>query len=240
MDTETIFELKDITFSYPNQPVLLRDICLSMPAGRQVGLYGANGSGKSTLFRLIMGLVKPDQGQVLFKGRPLSGEKDFQALRRSVGLVMQNADDQLFCPTVLEDVTFGPLNLGLSPDQAREKSLAVLARLGLDGYERKLTHHLSGGEKKLVSLATVLVMEPAIILLDEPTNDLDPLARQRIIDILRSLPGGRMVISHDWDMLAEVSGEYLTIDQGRLLAQPPEFRHSHIHAHPLGAAPHDH
>ena len=154
--------------------------------------------------------------------------------------MLQHAEDQLFFPTVLEDVAFGPLNLGLSAAEAREQARATLQRLGLSGFEQRLTHRLSGGEKKLVALATVLAMEPEALLLDEPTNDLDQDARQRLIDILCDLPTARMVISHDWDFLSRVCGEYWTIREGHLLACAPDVRHSHEHVHPLGGEPHCH
>ena len=182
---------------------------------RKIGLYGPNGSGKTTFFRLIMGLAAPQEGRILFHGRPLETEKDFRELRCKVGLVLQHAEDQLFCPTVLEDVAFGPLNLGCTQDEARDRAASTLERLGLAGFENRLTHRLSGGEKKLVSLATVLVMEPEALLLDEPTNGLDPEARQRIIGVLKTLPTARIIISHDWDFLAETSSEYLTVEGQR-------------------------
>ena len=141
---------------------------------------------------------------------------------------------------MLEDVAFGPLNLGYGPDEARDCALETLRRLGLEGFEHRLTHRLSGGEKKLVSLAAVLAMHPEALLLDEPTNGLDPEARLRIIDVLKALPTARIIISHDWDFLAETSTGYLTVADGRLTDAAPVWAHAHYHAHPLGNAPHDH
>ena len=207
---------------------------------RKIGLYGPNGSGKTTFFRLIMGLAAPQEGRILFHGRPLETEKDFRELRCKVGLVLQHAEDQLFFPTVLEDVAFGPLNLGLTPEAARARALETLERLGLAGFEQRLTHRLSGGEKKLVSLATVLAMKPEALLLDEPTNGLDNAARERIIQILQTLDTARITISHDWDFLERTSSQYLTIDNGRLDTCAPSLAHAHLHAHPLGNRPHDH
>lgn len=171
---------------------------------------------------------------------PLETEKDFRELRCKVGLVLQHAEDQLFCPTVLEDVAFGPLNLGCSQDEARVRAASTLERLGLAGFENRLTHRLSGGEKKLVSLATVLVMEPEALLLDEPTNGLDPEARQRIIGVLKTLPTARIIISHDWDFLAETSSEYLTVEGQHFTDAAPSHAHAHMHVHPLGNKPHEH
>ena len=181
-----------------------------------------------------MGLAAPQEGRILFHGRPLETEKDFRELRCKVGLVLQHAEDQLFCPTGLEDVAFGPLNLGCTQDEARERAASTLERLGLAGFENRLTHRLSGGEKKLVSLATVLVMEPEALLLDEPTNGLDPEARQRIIGVLKTLPTARIIISHDWDFLAETSSEYLTVEGQHFTDAAPSHAHAHMHVHPLG------
>ena len=223
---EPIFALEHISFTYPGGRQVFRDMDFALYPDRKIGLYGPNGSGKTTFFRLIMGLAAPQEGRILFHGRPLETEKDFRELRCKVGLVLQHAEDQLFCPTVLEDVAFGPLNLGCTQDEARDRAASTLERLGLARFENRLTHRLSGGEKKLVSLATVLVMEPEALLLDEPTNGLDPEARQRIIGVLKTLPTARIIISHDWDFLAETSSEYLTVEGQHFTDAAP----SHAHA----------
>ena len=240
MSEPSIVELDHLSFAYAGGREVLRDACLSLRPNERIGLYGPNGSGKTTLFRLIMGLAKPQAGRIVFHGRPVESEKDFRELRCRIGLVLQHAEDQLFCPTVLEDVAFGPLNLGLSQDEARTRAVATLERLGLGGFENRLTHRLSGGEKKLVSLATVLAMEPEALLLDEPTNGLDPEARKRIIGVLKTIPTARIIISHDWDFLAETSSEYLTVVDGRLTDAAPSLAHAHFHVHPLGGDPHEH
>ena len=238
-----IFSLKGISFGYgqgdSRRPVL-HDVDFSLHSGQRIGLYGPNGSGKTTLFRCITGLARPQSGQVLFHGAPLNDEKDFHNLRCKVGFVLQHAEDQLFFPTVLEDVAFGPLNLGLAADEAKERAIETLRNLGLAGFEDRLTHRLSGGEKKLVSLAAVMAMQPEALLLDEPTNGLDSDARQRIIDILSNLDTARITISHDWDFLAQTSTQYLTIAHNRLHSCAPSFAHAHMHAHPLGNEPHEH
>ncbi len=167
-------------------------------------------------------------------------EKEFRVLRREVGMVLQNAEDQLFNPTVLDDVAFGPLNLGMSVREAREMSMLTLEKLGLAGFENRLTHRLSGGEKKLVSLATILSMQPKALLLDEPTNGLDPETRERIIGILDGLPTARIIISHDWDFLARTTTQFMTIKNGCLVTDVPHLPHRHVHAHPLGDEPHHH
>ncbi len=232
--TRAIFALENVHFSYERdgqRHAVLNGVDLALMPGQHVGFYGPNGSGKTTLFRCITGLSRPQQGTVRFHGRTLQAEKDFYHLRCAVGFVLQHAEDQLFFPSVLEDVAFGPLNLGFSPEEARQRALETLRHIGLDGFENRLTHRLSGGEKKLVSLAAVLA---------EPTNGLDSEARQHITDVLRGLDTARITISHDWDFLAQVSSTYLTLDKGRLNADAPDFTHAHTHAHPLGNEPHAH
>jgi cobalt/nickel transport system ATP-binding protein len=235
-----IFALENVTFAYPSCREVLHDVSFALAPGQKIGLYGTNGSGKTTLFHIIMGLLTPQSGTVLFHGAPIYTEKGFRALRREVGMVLQNAEDQLFNPTVLDDVAFGPLNLGMAVDEAREISLRTLKDLELDGFEGRLTHRLSGGEKKLVSLATILSMQPKALLLDEPTNGLDPQTRERIIEILDALPTARIIISHDWDFLARTTTRFMTVRGGRLVTDVPHLPHRHVHAHPLGDEPHHH
>lgn len=240
MPEQAVFTLDQVTFRYGNGREILKDLSFSLYPGDQIGLYGPNGSGKTTLFRIITGLARPQQGTLLLHGKPVRTDKDFQELRRRIGLVLQHAEDQLFCPTVLEDVAFGPLNLGLSPEQARERALETLAQVGLEDFADRLTHKLSGGEKKLVSLATVLSMRPEALLLDEPTNGLDAHARQRIIEILRRLPTARIIISHDWDFLEQTTTSFQTVWEGHLTGIAPSMAHVHMHAHFHGNTPHDH
>lgn len=240
MSEHPIFTLENVSFTYASGQSVLRDVSFAFHPGDNIGLHGPNGSGKTTFFHLIMGLLAPDKGQILFHGSPVRGEKDFRAVRREIGLVLQNAEDQLFNPTVLDDVAFGPLNLGLAPDAARARALETLEQLGLGGFENRLTHRLSGGEKKLVSLATILAMRPKVLLLDEPTNGLDPATRNRLVEILTTLPTDRIIISHDWDFLAQTTTSYLTVENGQLQTHMPHLPHEHTHAHPLGDTPHHH
>ena len=148
-DSGPLLRLEDLSFAYPGGSTpILDSLSLTLQSGERLGLIGPNGSGKTTFFHIIVGLLKPQSGTVRFKGKPLIEEKDFRLLRKEVGLLFQDADDQLFSPTVLDDVAFGPLNLGLSVSDARARAEQTLATLGLTGYEQRLTHHLSGGEKK--------------------------------------------------------------------------------------------
>ena len=166
--------LDKVTFYYPgaDSPVLDR-LDLEIRAGDRIGLMAPNGSGKTTLLHTIMGLCRPQSGQIRIFGTPMESETDFSRIRTRVGLLFQDSDDQLFCPTVLDDVAFGPLNQGASRKAAVEKAKNVLASLGLKGFEDRVTHRLSGGQKRLVALAAVLAMSPEVLLLDEPTSGLD-------------------------------------------------------------------
>ena len=165
--SEPLIELQDITFAYPGAPQpVFKDFNFQLLPGKHLGLIGPNGCGKTTLLHLIMGLLKPQAGKISIFGDEVSKEKDFVAIRQKVGLVFQNPDDQLFCPTVLEDVAFGPLNQGKSPEEAIQIARETMEGLGLAGFEDRVTYKLSGGEKKLVSLATVLAMQPRLLLLD--------------------------------------------------------------------------
>ncbi len=239
VDTPLI-ELQAVCFGYTGSTPILEKIDLTLGANQRIGLIGANGSGKTTLFHLIMGLVKPTAGTIRFRGRPVRGEDEFKGLRREVGLLFQDADDQLFSPTVLEDIAFGPLNLGASIDEACRRSRHTLDSLGLSHLEQRITHQLSGGEKKLVALATILVMEPVALLLDEPTNNLDPATRDRLIAILAGLDLAAIIISHDYDFLAETCRDTCIIAGGKVTAGEPSGLHTHHHVHRHGGLPHRH
>ena len=236
-----LIELEDITFSYPATPSPVLDrISLSLQHRQQIGLIGPNGCGKTTLFHCMMGLLKPQSGSIYFKGKKIAGNGDFLNLRREIGLLFQDADDQLFSPTVIEDVAFGPLNLGASPSKAREAAQQTLAELGLSHLEDRVTHHLSGGEKKLVSLATILAMQPRALFLDEPTNNLDPDTRMRLIEIIAGLGLGYIIISHDYDFLAATCRDLAGMQHGRIVPADKSMLHTHHHVHPHGAHPHKH
>ena len=231
--------LDDISFCHSGGGRLFHHLNLAIGAER-VGFIGPNGSGKTTLFHIIMGLLKPDSGRVLLDDREVTGVKAWRQLRRQVGFLFQDADDQLFSPTVLEDVTFGPLNMGDDGPTAKGKAIAALSSLGLAAFENRITHQLSGGEKKLVALATILVMAPEILLLDEPTNNLDPATRERLVSILDNLNLPMVIISHDFDFLAKTTDVIYSLDHGHLHRSESIHLHSHPHAHVYGDHPHDH
>jgi len=201
---------------------------------------GPNGCGKTTLFHIIMGLLKPLSGKIEIFGKTAKEEKDFIDVRRKIGLLFQDADDQLFSPTVLEDVAFGPLNLGKSKDEAIDIARKTLDFLGLSGFEDRFTYKLSGGEKRLVSLATVLAMEPEILLLDEPTTGLDEKTKTKIKKALSELDLSYILISHEFDLLSEITDSIYTMDKGKIFYDEEVHLHEHVHAHPHGLYRHEH
>ncbi|MBI4795216.1 MAG: ABC transporter ATP-binding protein [Deltaproteobacteria bacterium] len=206
--SEPLIELQDITFSYPGAATpVFQDFNFQLLPGKHIGLIGPNGCGKTTLLHLIMGLLKPQAGKIVIFGQEVSKEKDFVAVRQKVGLLFQNPDDQLFCPTVLEDVAFGPLNQGKAPAEAIRIARETMAKLELEGFEDRVTYKLSGGEKKLVSLATVLAMQPQLLLLDEPTTGLDTDTKHRLVHLLQDLDIGYMIVSHEDAFLHHTVGE---------------------------------
>jgi cobalt/nickel transport system ATP-binding protein len=211
-----LFELSGICFAYPQRPPVLDGLSLCLAAGERVALTGPNGAGKSTLLHLMVGLQRPRSGSIVAFGAPRRHERDFREVRRRTGLVFQDPDDQLFCPTVAEDIAFGPLNLGKEKAEVRAIVDRTLARLGLTHLRDRVTHRLSGGEKRLVSLATVLAMDPEVLLLDEPSNGLDEATQGRLVEILNDLPQALLVISHDSDFRRRVTGREYRLEQGRI------------------------
>jgi cobalt/nickel transport system ATP-binding protein len=235
-----MIELRDISYTFPqaSSPVL-HNLSFTIQ-DKRIGIIGPNGCGKTTLLHLMVGLLKPGQGELLFNGKPVSTKEDLRALRKKVGFLFQSSDDQLFSPTVIEDVAFGPLNLGFTPQEAKEIALKTLKELGLAGFEDRITHRLSGGEKKLVALATILAMRPKILLLDEPTNNLDPNTRSHLIEILQGLDLYQVIISHDWDFLSHTTSILYKIDHGHIHRCEEDHVHVHRHIHKAGDHPHHH
>jgi cobalt/nickel transport system ATP-binding protein len=213
---DPLIQLKGISFAYNGNNEILNGLDLSLKEDDRIAITGANGSGKTTLLHLIVGLLTPGSGEIFAYGSPRRKEADFYEVREKAGLLFQNADDQLFCSTVAEDVAFGPLNLGKTHAEARNIVAKTLEMLDLAGYEDKITYKLSGGEKRLVSLATVLAMEPQTLLLDEPTTGLDDHFMERLIKILNNLNKSMLVISHDKDFLSKVTNRSMLLVDGKI------------------------
>jgi len=215
--SEPLLELQGVTLRREAaHPPVLRSASLQLFQRERLALHGANGAGKTSLLWLLVGLVHPEEGQVVAFGQVRRRETEFQEIRGRLGLLFQDSDDQLFCPTVLEDVAFGPLNMGRSSEEAVLIAEQTLQMLGLIGYEQRLTFHLSGGEKRLVALATVLAMQPEVLLLDEPTAGLDEHSTHRIQEILHDLSQAMIIVSHDHDFLESLATRSLELRDGTL------------------------
>ncbi len=242
MDTSVApIEMENIHFAYRAGPPVLEGASFRLEAGEKVGLIGPNGSGKSTFLHIIMGLLRPSSGTLRLFGKPARAEEDFQRARTRIGFVFQNADDQLFSPTVLEDVAFGLLNLGAKPAEARRRALETIEELDLQGFEDRITHRLSGGEKRMVALATVLAMKPDVLLLDEPNSGLDEKTYERLIGVLRNLATGFVIVSHEYDFLARTTQSIYAVQDCKILFNGKSSAlHSHLHVHSGGLAPHAH
>ena len=235
-----VIRLENLSYAYPAGPPVIRELNFSLYPEDRIGLVAPNGCGKTTLFHLIMGLLKPSAGSVVLFGQRVCEEREFAPYRSRIGLLFQDPDDQLFSPTVMEDVAFGPLNSGKSKEEALEISSRTLHRLGLDRFEDRITHKLSGGEKRLVSLATVLSMAPEALLLDEPTGGLDDRTKEKLAKILPSLGLPYIVISHKFDFLSATADQMVTMEGGKILLDKELHFHHHEHAHILGKKPHRH
>lgn len=209
---DAVLRLTDVTFGYGQDGPVLDRFSIRVDAGERVGIVGPNGCGKTTLLRLIVGLERPQGGTVEVLAKPRATEADFAEARREVGLVFQDSDDQLFCPTVHEDVAFGPFNLGLSHAEVHEVVRETLAMLNLEHLEDRVTYRLSEGQKRLVALATVLAMKPRVLLLDEPTTGLDEKHERILQEVLLGLPQEMLIVSHNEAFLERVATRTLRLD----------------------------
>ncbi len=211
-DNTPLIRLENIGFSYSSVEPVLDGVNLCLEKGESLALKGGNGAGKTTLFHIILGLIRPFSGSVTVMGRKCIKEEDFKQVRRQVGLVFQDPDDQLFCPTVIEDVAFGPLNMGLKSSDAMERADSTLRSLGISHLRDRVPYRLSGGEKRLVSVATVLAMKPEVLLMDEPTVGLDHSVTQRLIRVIKYYPcQGLLLISHDSRIAAALTTRALVL-----------------------------
>jgi cobalt transport protein ATP-binding subunit len=209
----------NLNFSYPDGNMALHGVSLRIERGEKVALVGPNGAGKSTLMLHLNGILS-GQGQVQVAGLPVT-RPNLALVRAKVGLVFQNPDDQLFSPTVFEDVAFGPLHMGLPGNEVRARVARALEQVRMSGYADRLSHHLSAGEKKRIAIATVLSMDPEILVLDEPSAGLDPRARRGLINLLRELPVTMLVSTHDMLMVRDLFSRTVIVDEGRIVADSP-------------------
>ena len=213
-----VITVDNLTYRYPDGTEALRDISFPIAAGESVALMGPNGAGKTTLFLHLNGLMRASSGVVKIFGVSVDGKRSLKEIRRRVGIVFQNPDDQLFCPTVFDDVAFGPLNYGLPAQEVRSRVQDALRAVGMPDFGNRVSHHLSFGEKKRISLATILSMKPDIILLDEPTSNLDPRARRNVIEVIRGTRATKIIATHDLEMALELCERGIILDGGRVVA----------------------
>lgn len=239
-DPKSLIKLTNISFNYPGRENLIDNADFTISIGDRVGLMAPNGSGKTTLFHIIMGLIKPTTGQIELFGNIMETEKDFSKVRPRIGLLFQDSDDQLFSPTVIEDVAFGPLNMGKSKSEALTIARETLTLLGLTPYADHVTFKLSGGEKRLVALATILALQPDVLLLDEPSTGLDRTTRERMATVLEELEIPYLLISHNMDLLQRLTTNILTLEYGKLIVNETAKLHAHYHLHTHGETPHQH
>ncbi len=212
----SVVKVENLHFSYPDGHVALRGVSMNLCPGDKVALVGPNGAGKSTLMLHLNGILA-GQGIIEVGGMQLTRE-NLPVLRAMVGVVFQNPDDQLFSPTVFEDVAFGPLHMGLPEDEVIARVDAALEAVRMSAYHDRLSHHLSVGEKKRIAIATVLSMDPKILILDEPSAGLDPRARRTLINLLRDLPITMLVSTHDLKLVQELFPRTIVMDDGRIVA----------------------
>lgn len=217
-----IIETRDLSFVYPGGITALRRVNFIAPRKKRIAIIGPNGAGKSTLFKHFNGILKPTSGEVLIKGEPITKE-NLKEVRKTVGLVFQNADDQIFCPTVEQDVAFGPTNLGLDEKTVSHRVEEALKLLGIEELRRRVPHHLSGGEKKRVAIAGVLAMEPEVLVLDEPNAGLDPRSMRDLVDFIRALTeeyGMTLIFStHDLSLVSELADYVYVMYRGEFIAE---------------------
>ena len=212
-----IIEFKGVSFSYPDGTEALKDISFRITHGESVGIVGPNGAGKTTLIMLMNGLVLATSGEVMVGEVPVT-KKTLSQIRQKVGVVMQNPDDQLFMPTVEEDVSFGPINMGLPEESVKQRVDEALRKVGCLHLKERPPHRLSGGQKKAVAIAGVLAMKPDILVMDEPSAGLDPRARRSLIELLKTFHHSKIIASHDLDLVLELCPRCIVLNNGRVLA----------------------
>jgi len=212
-------EIINLEYTYPDKTKALDSINLEIKQGESIALVGANGAGKSTLLLHLNGINR-GKGQVNILGLPVE-EKNLKKVRSMVGMVFQNPDDQLFLPTVFDDVSFGPMNMGLDKEEVKKRTSRALEAVGMAGFEKRLSHHLSFGQKKRIAIATVLSMGPEVLVLDEPTSNLDPRNRRNLVELLKTFKTTKIIATHDMGMVASVCDRVVVMSQGKVVADGP-------------------
>lgn len=211
-----MIEFKNVSFCYEKEHPVLKNMSFSIEKGEAVGLIGANGAGKSSMLKVLLGLL-PHEGEILVNGIPLC-KQNLAEIRRILGFVLQNSDNQMFMPTVYDDMMFGLLNYGMSKEDAEHRVDAVLEQLDLTQLKNKYNHKISGGEKRMAAIATVLAMEPEVIIMDEPSVSLDPYNRRAVINVINSLTQTKIIASHDLDLIMETCRRVILISDGQIVA----------------------
>lgn len=211
-------ECRNVTFSYQKDRKVLRDICLSVAHGESVGLIGANGVGKSTFLKLLVGLLTGYEGEIYVQGQSVI-KQNLTDVRKKVGYVFQDSDSQLFLSTVYEDVAFGPRNYGCSEEETGQRVMDALKKVKIENLKDRQIYRMSGGEKKLASIATILSMEPEVVLLDEPSIALDPRNRKNLIGILNEMKETKVIASHDLDMIMDTCDRTVLLAEGTIIHQ---------------------
>ena len=206
---------QNVSFSYGETPVV-ENLSFSIKKGENVGLIGANGAGKSTIMKLMLGLIS-GSGEIKVDGLPVNKE-NLAEIRRKIGFVLQDSDNQMFMPTVYEDMIFGPRNYGLSKEETEKRVDDILSRLGLQDLKHRHNHKISGGEKRMAAIATILAMEPEMILMDEPSTALDPVNRRTVINTINRLPQTKLIASHDLDMILDTCQRVILLSHGAIVA----------------------
>lgn len=211
-----MLEFRDVSFSYEAGIRVLDHLNFSVRRGESVGLIGANGAGKSTIMKLMLGLLQ-GEGQIFVDGLPVE-KKNLPVIRQKIGFVLQDSDNQMFMPTVYEDMIFGPMNYGLSKEEAEKRVDRVLQDLNLKELKHRHNHKLSGGEKRMAAIAAILAMEPEMVVMDEPSTALDPCNRRTVINTINRLPQTKLIASHDLDMILDTCQRVILLSHGRIAA----------------------
>ena len=224
-----MIQFENVTYAYERGKTVLSEVSFEIGEGETVGLIGANGAGKSTIMKLLLGLAGPGagkesgsqtEGRILVDGLEVI-PRNLAEIRRKLGFVLQNSDNQMFMPTVIEDMLFGLLNYGMSRQEALQRADSLLKELGQEKLRDLYNHKISGGEKRMAAVATVLAMDPEVLLMDEPTSALDPYNRRIIINTIRSLPRTKIITSHDLDMIYDTCSRVILLSQGTVAADGP-------------------